>query len=336
MVLMVPLSYLGLQRLGGVLLFLTLGFFLLAVSLTHYDPWAGAFATYAVLRWWAQPLPYGIEEMIGVVFGVSVIVAAQHTPARFAPALKGVAVVAALIQVQMMVWQHFRYEPLWMWLDKHEWIRAHGTLGNPMYAGAFIAIGGALAPVWALPFVFLGVLLSKSATAGLAFALALCVRYRRHWRYVVPLAIAGLAWVMFARTWVTWTWVHRAAIWTAAFYEWTYWPGALWKWLVNILFGAGPGGWIRGWPRVGQEKHYEIFAQAHSEYVQMIFEGGLVAFAIFLGWLWYHRHTIMRSEWLPSALALAVIAVGFFPFQIAGTAVLSLTALGMVTRREGT
>jgi hypothetical protein len=244
----------------------------------------------------------------------------------------GITTIAALIQTQLMVWQHYRYEPLWIWFDKQEWIRVHGTLGNSMYAGAFVAIAGSMAPVWALPFIFLGVLLSKSATAGLAFSLALCIRWRKHWRYIVPIAISSLMVVMVERTWVTWTWVHRAAIWVAAFWEWVAWPGALWKWTWNILMGAGPGGWIRAWPRVGQEQHYEIFAQAHSEYVQLIFEGGLVALCLLLGWVWHHRRRMASSEWLPAAVAVAVIAVGFFPFQVSGTAVLGLMVLGMVTR----
>ena len=324
LIVVVPFSMFGLLRADGLLLFITAGVAILACSIAVHDPWAGVFSAYTILRWLTPPHAFGLETTLSVVFGIGLLVAAQQVPKRWDQAITMSITIAAIAQTLMATAQWYGYDPMWLGWQQDSTVKVHGTFGNPMYMGSFVAIAAGVAPLVTIPVLAWGIILSKSATAGLAFGAAVLVRWRRHWRMVLPVAITVLASVMYMRTLVTWTWRHRAAIWVVALAEWWRAP----------LFGYGPGGWIRAWPRVGSGGSFEIYAQAHNEYLQLLFDGGLVGLALFGAWVWSRRKALRQSAWTPAVAALAMIAVGFFPFQVSGTAVLSLAVLGLATRRE--
>ena len=327
LVIVVPFSAFGLLRVDGMLWFLTAGLCVLAASMALSDPWAGAMAGYAVIRWLIPPRALGLETAMLVVLGLGLMVTAQSLPKQWDRMAKAAITIAALAQVAVATGQEYLYDPLWLGFAQNPTTKLHGTLGNPMYMGTFVGIAGSVAPVVLLPLMAWGVYLSRSATAALALASGLLVRWRSQWKVSLPAAAAILSWVFWARGRDLYTWKHRLAIWMVAGREWVRFPSA-------VLFGFGPGAWLRAWPSVGQSRReMEVFAQAHNEYVQVGFDGGIVALALVGAWVWAHRRDLARSPWLPAAVAVAVVSVGFFPFQVPGTAVLSLMMVGVASRK---
>lgn len=66
---------------------------------------------------------------------------------------------------------------------------------------------------------------------------------------------------------------------------------------------------------------------AHSEWVQTVFEGGLVALALVCGWLWSNRE-MFSSPYAGSVVAMLVMSTAWFIFHNANMALPMLVLLG--------
>src|SRR3990167_10211995 len=115
LVIVVPFSAFGLLRVDGLLLFLTAGLCVLAGTLALSDPWAGAMAAYAVIRWLTPPKALGLETAVMVVFGLGLMVAAQSVPKQWDRMAKAAITIAAIAQVLTATGQEYSYDPLWLW-----------------------------------------------------------------------------------------------------------------------------------------------------------------------------------------------------------------------------
>ena len=71
--------------------------------------------------------------------------------------------------------------------------------------------------------------------------------------------------------------------------------------------------------------------QAHNEYVQWLTETGLVGVVLLCGWLWTHRAMVLDRRWGGSIAAVAVNAIGFFPFHVVPIALVSIICVGLAT-----
>lgn len=318
----IPLS---LYAVPPIRLFLAGGLAVVAVAAAWRDKWLALLAVYMVARWAVAPQDYGFMTVILIVLGAVIVSVCQHAPLQADPYIRWTIIGVGLVQIMQAVPQFFGYDPLWFGTAlSPNGPLVHGTLGNPNYLGAYLAISSAVVPVALLPLWALGLVLAKSAVAGIAAAACLLVRFRRQWRVSVPLVGFGVMVIALSRGFATLTTTSRIAFWMTGLREWTKQP----------LFGYGPGAWMRGlfhWQT--SPEHVELWLQAHNEYVQVLFEGGLVAATLVALWFWSHRADFLGDPWGPAMVAVAVDAAGMFPFQIPAVAMLCLVCIGLGTRR---
>jgi len=149
--------------------------------------------------------------------------------------------------------------------------------------------------------------------AILAAGVALLVRYPRWW----PLAPMALMGVYITRG-VSYDSGHsRLFIQQAALSDW--WTGNWW----HILVGYGFGSWLQRMLAVSY--HGEGYLALYNDYLQLLYESGLVGL-VFLGgflvthWRWFQRE--------PALIAVAILAALWFPFHLASVAVVALAIVG--------
>ena len=116
----------------------------------------------------------------------------------------------------------------------------------------------------------------------------------------------------------------RLGIWHFALTDW---------WGTNPIFGAGV--WAQRIP-MGQAQmkflpNGEIWMEAHNEYLQWLYEYGLVGVAILTGWLWTHRRMFRDATVGASLCALGVVTGSFFTFHVTSVGLLALVLVGLAT-----
>lgn len=293
------------------------------------DPWLSLLAGYGVLRSFWPGAAWDVGILLAV--GVLLILAARELPARFLPALHAMVGTLVCIQVGFGIVQTVGYDPLWLWDQQMpSGATVHGILGNSNYLGAFLAMAaGFLA--WPLLLVAgVGILLSKSLLAGVAFAAAVMLRYRMAFWWTAPSCGVALVGLLLLRGGSVESWWYRLSIWGAGLGHW-------FSTTTSALVGWGPGAWERMGlvaQRPGTVSR-EWFKEAHNDYLQFGYEYGLIGLLLLAGWLTTWGPTITRSRYAPSVLALAIVAAAMFPFHLSPTAVLGATILGVATRTEG-
>lgn len=272
------------------------------------DPSLGLLAGYWVLRAATSPLALAFEAMFMALVCVVLLVVARYPGVTLHPILLAVA----SLQAGIALWQ------TWVGLP------ATGSVGNSNYLGALIAMIVPLAPVWLLPLLVAGVVVSKAAMAVLAAAAGLAYRFPKQGPALLALIGVGFLWRGFAFE----SWGTRLMVWQIGWRDVTAdWSG--------ILFGTGPSGWL---VRIPWQQHLArvpdgIYAAAHNAYLQAFHAGGVVLLCLLAFWVWSHRAAWRDPMWGGASLAIAVSAWGFFPFQTAATAIVAVTILGVATRR---
>jgi hypothetical protein len=308
-------------------LFLLAGYLLVSVLLMRRDLLLGAYTALAVVM---APLVAAAARPafvagVTVVGGVAVLVV-RGAPARVRVALRWALLAWAVAEVAYQVGQAAGVDPLWPGRPYTDG-RFPGTFGHATWLGAFLAIVGPLAPLWLAPVLLVGLWLAQAKLGLLAFAAGWGWRMRTGGgRQIAVLgAVAGL-WLLWSQSKDSWH--ARTAVWRLGASTWL--DQAPW-------LGFGPGTWWGAVPAL-QERHgilpAEHFRKAHNEYLQVAFEGGLVALALVLGWIWLHRDAFTGPAG-GALVALAVVALGFFPFRVATVATAAVVAMGLATAEEG-
>ena len=113
------------------------------------------------------------------------------------------------------------------------------------------------------------------------------------------------------------------------------WAGSFW----SVLIGFGPSPWFASTPVLNVPAVVRsipaAFFVGHSDSGQFLYEYGLVGLVPVLGWLWVHRHALLRAEAAGSVAALGVYALGMSPFHFPTTGTLGAVVLGLAAH-EGT
>ena len=235
-------------------------------------------------------------------------------------------VVSTLAQIGYALLQYGHRDLLLFGLTPVAMIVPVGTLGNPKYLGAMIAMVAPLGPPWLLPFFILGIALSQSVLAAVALAAGLLVRYglRRWWVWANAAFILAVAiWVHGPSTDSLWA---RLITWQLALNAWA-WHG-LWAW----LFGSGFGTWFLDIPRLQVAiwtNPAEVFFSAHNEPLQLLYEGGLMGVGILVAWIVASGRSWARSPAFPGLVALAVLCGGLQVLHIPTLAPSALLVLGV-------
>lgn len=228
---------------------------------------------------------------------------------------------------------------------------------NPNTGGVFLAL---CLPVFmcgwwwiAVPFIALGIFITKTTTAVLAAVAGVAVyliaeetmaKKKNKWATtlgaILILLIISASWfskvdsladICKADRWIAWK--HAAVS------------------MQTNMYGRGLGSWNALFPSMTLSvpelalpkkteeglPAVEVFMQAHNEYVQAAFEMGMQTLALILAYLTVFARAVWRGRIRPDVAAgvtiLAVSCFGFFTFHVAPTALLGVAWLGMIEGR---
>jgi hypothetical protein len=311
---------------GPAFVFTAVGLGLVGVGLAAVDRWLGCFVLYTAAAALLTQRDLGLAIAHWIALGAIGLVLVRHAAPRW---LCAGLIVSGIAQTVLMVGQIGGHDPFW----DNAMPFAHGTFGNSKHLGAFLAVVTPLAPLrWAWVLI-LGVILSRSWLAAGAVAAGLLVRpgMALRWRLYAGLAgLLAIAGVTVTRgAWME-TLYTRTHVWSLA---WRDTPALGW------LTGHGPGGWYTRMLEVqvsaaGPAGPAEVFTRAHSDLVQLGYEGGVVALALLAAWLYTHRRALWASPWRGAALAVGIQALAFYPWHLPTVAPAAIVVLGLATRPE--
>jgi hypothetical protein len=322
-----------------------IAFGIVAALVGERDAWLGCavFTVGATTFLWGGTID--ITHRIVFLGGALLLWAMRHIPAEKKPLAVSLIAAAGVFQTSYLLLQFLGYDVFWGGRGlvggtgaAHHQLGLYGTLGTVDSATAYVAIVAPLIPWWALPFSIALVLQGHSIGAIAALCAGLLVRYHKNWYLtgvLVGAILAGFAYYyVHIQQWnIPSTVSARIAVWRLAL--WDLWAGdKLLAWQSTHLI-TGNGEWL---PRVGllQKKYNvlptrEVFAQAHNEYIQWLYNYGLLGASLLAGWLWHHR-TMFRDPMVGACLvALAVASATFFTFQVVSVALLGLVLIGLAT-----
>lgn len=210
-----------------------------------------------------------------------------------------------------------------------------GTLGHFTLLGAFVA---ALAPYafmrWSVIEGILGivaVICTGSAMAAAALGAAFVVVF---WKIIGPrlalatgllgLSGAGLLWAVLPPNSFFNT-SGRSYVWALA-----------WDRIIERPLGWGPGAWEGLYPfwNVPSVTPHVEWTRLHSDWLQLVHEGGWPAgalAALFVAGFLFHSRSALRAS---VVAAIAVNALGNFPFHFAATAWLFCLAISLPEHHE--
>lgn len=308
-----------------LLLFTLAALGLVALELVPSDPWLAAFLGWAAILVLRDGTGYALETAQWITFGALLLAGVRRLPATSRPWVRWGLLASAGAQALYVGLQTARFDPLfagWGWTVQ-PW--PGGTLGNPTWVGAWLALAVPLAP-WPLAIALLfGVVLTQSAVALIAAAVGLVLAHRRRLIGLGLVLTASLALLLMLREPpVRLSGITRLEIAQLGLREW---------WRTAPLLGVGPGTW---WTRIPAAQYrervypYEAFVWAHSDLLQLLYEFGAVALVLLGGWLWWHR-AMWGTPYAGALGALAVESVAFFPFHLATIAALAIVIVGLAT-----
>lgn len=298
-------------------MFVVGGLGLVAMGLWETDRWLSVLVGYVAI--WEIPAmhPTGFEVGYGVSMGALALIAARKLPISLHGRVVQILCVTGALQVAYVVVQWTGRDPLWWGWDYKDFVLTKGTLGNQTFVGAFLAVLTPLAPYWLMPWFLGGIALTKCAMGLIAALVGIGIRCRMNrWGWIGLAGLAALALWCYPHVWESLR--VRLVIWERALL-YTHWAPA--------LLGYGPGAWLMH-PRVFEG---ELFLQAHNEYLQVLFEFGLVGVAMVAGWCWYHQAALRRSFFAGSVVSLALMCLTMFPFHLAITGLQAALILGLAT-----
>jgi hypothetical protein len=314
---------------------------LIAMLIVSEDAWLAAAVGLAGLTIFYRGAMLDPTHSVLFAAGALALWALRQTPGSVRPTLLSVLAGLGVFQA-LYVWQQqfLQYDILWGPLVggiPNKIILPLGTLGTVDAASAYIAITAPLMPRWALPFAIVSVWISQSMGANAALVVGLGAKYllaRATWPrpVVIVSAVGGLA----GAAWYFLTHVKTLdAVWPRI----SVWAFGLWDAAhVAPVFGYGLGGWAHRIPALQYQMKNsptgELWREAHSEWIQLACEMGLVGVALLAGWLWTHRTMFAHPVLGPSLAALAVSCASFFTFHVVATALVGVVLIGLAMADE--
>jgi len=297
-----------------------------------------------------------IDPTTSVMFaaGALLLMLLRLAPAAYHAKIALALAASGIVQMLYVGHQMLGYDVLWagMWgLPTTAIVQPIGTLGTVDGVGAYLAITAPLMPLWAVPVAIYVVWSGHSLSALLALMVGLGVAFwARTEAIVVHPRHAGPVAILWRRQ-ATRIMGGLAALGVLAFGSMAYLKGiatdsvasrfALWKFgawqavTTDPVLGFGLGGWAQQIPQAQLAQKFfptpEMWMQAHNEYVQWLTETGLVGVVLLCGWLWTHRAMVLDRRWGGSIAAVAVNAIGFFPFHVVPIALVSIICVGLAT-----
>ena len=309
-----------------------LGSLVLGLLLAQRDGWLGAIVAFLSVRALILPQPQALSVVVWLTFGAGLVwLISGLEPVRVRWARRGL-ITLGIAQALYALPQLVHMDPLWVGLAWTQRAQMHGTFENSRQLAGALAMIAPLAPVAVLPVLAGTVILSGSILGAVALGVGLTCRHRAQWRLILPLSAGALgAAVVFRGVSGDSTWM-RLTVWRIAAGRWT---SSIW----SVLIGFGPSSWFASIPDLQAAAVVgsipDAFFVGHSDPGQYLYEYGLVGLVPVLGWLWVHRHALLRAEAAGSVAALGVYALGMSPFHFPTTGTLGAVVLGLAAH-EGT
>ena len=308
-------AFAPLAAVPPTLLLYTVPLMLVCGWVMAFDKVAGALGVYCILR--ALPFPpLAFETTAAVVAGIGLYGVALELPDEWDQPLRAALLTAGVFVVGFQAGEYLLYQ---VGLIPH---LIGGGIGNTNFVGAFVAITGALAPTVALPLFAVGVALSGSILAGMAFGAAMVWRFRAVW-WTWASAVSLLLAVVCVRGSSLTSWAFR----------WSAWTWGATAWAQAPLLGHGPGFWERAGVVVSNATKSELLLQAHNDWLQIGVEYGLVGLGLLLFWCWHRRSAWTVPTWGPALPAIVVSMAAMMPLHIPAIAAAVSVVLGRATRR---
>lgn len=302
---------------------------LLAASflLLTYEPWLSLFTFYVTLSSIFKWTPLSLAIAHWVALSVLLIIIFTHFNRYQRTIFKQLLTFVVVLQIIYATHQIYQYDILMLGWERNEWVQPHGTIGFHTYFAALVAIVAPIAPVALLPFLAYGVVLGKSVVAVIAFIVGVSISHKLpKWTWVSGAIVTLLATILYRQHFNLNTLASRLEAWRLGLTTQT-----------NYLFGQGFGAWYVDIPAAQAKTGYvgviELFLQAHNEFIQLFYEGGLIALVLVGGFLWSHRAMFMTS-FGGSLVSILITSCLLFPFHITSLAVVIVAIIGMALREE--
>ncbi len=281
----------------------------------------------AVIRWRC------LEDVIpvlllGTATGVYAVV--RYGGPDVHAAAQAMIVATAMVQSVWGAW-----ELLWRGVYRNhltlQQARNHprGSMGNRIYIGGLAAIAAPLAPLWALPVLLVGLVVTNTYLALAAGALGLWVTYPYIGPWLGVVALLGI--------WPLYWWRGNPVDSLRGRLEvWRLCAAVMWhtSWQEKLV-GCGPGSFpavARWW--VARKWTGQAYIQAHSDLVQVVFEYGLIGLLAVALWLARVGQYAQWGDPLTGAfVAMLVMAVAAFPSYLPAMAVPMLCVAAMLGAR---
>ncbi len=297
----------------------------LGAALTCWmEPGLGILFALAVARW------HSVETLPAVlVFGTG---AGIYALVRYGGPETHAAVQAMLVATAMFQAAWGSYQVLWVGRRKYRftWHQsrdlARASMGNRIFIGALCAIAAPLAPIWALPVLLGGLVLTNTYTGAIAALAGLSVAHPSWTPWLLGGALALSPFIIWWRGHPRDSMAGRVHVWRLSLAAIVAAP---WR---QRLFGYGHGSFLtlgrwwtaRGW--TGQ--HYR---QAHNDLVQVAVEWGAVGVLGVALWLAATaRHLALGDPVSGAYVAMLVSTLWVFPSYLPHTAVPMLCVAAMM------
>jgi hypothetical protein len=202
------------------------------------------------------------------------------------------------------------------------WFHWTGLLRAPSFHSSFAALAVPFLPMWMWPVVGITALTHHGSTALMIMAVqgAVIGWSYRHVKWVKP----GMAVLLLACGAAAW--IHSGAMFDGGerLMKWrqfmTFWAQEK-KWWV---LGVGPGSFMWTSLMLDKFKPNDLFLQMHNDWLQIVFENGLVGLGLVLWTLLAAVKRVWGNPWLLASLAgLAVFGLTYYPLRFAPTALLT-------------
>ena len=311
-----------------------LGF--LAVVASREDRWLGVGVGYLAVTVLVRGAQIDLQSCILIAIVSVGLIELRKTGTRARKLAQRALVGVGLFQAGYLMLQVAGYDPLWgvtaqnlgQTMTPYGPIRSVsiiGTLGNAQFAGSLLALTLPLASWWLAPALLLPLVATKSTTALAAAVVGLSIRWRHRMAWWATLGFGALAVTGLLVYKSPYSLLLRLGVWEAALEDFLAADPTVW------FAGYGLGAWMQRVPQIQMGEPFlrqELFAQAHSDLVQAVYELGLIGAGIAVLWLRSHRGMMLTPIWGGAVAALAVLSLTTFPLHHVALALIGVVVLG--------
>ena len=346
-------------RFSAYFRFETVVVVLFAVVLWQINKWVAAFLLLAFV---SSIYPFSTEvstdAFLAVFFGLFwfYVLSKYIEPDQVKYFLDAICILA-ICNVGLLIAQHFGFDPIFKAKGGGIGSPVVGFLSNRNEVSAFLAF--ALPAFfrdrwkWLTPIVFLGLTIARSTSGPLAVMVMIYVYFflkdgidglRINWLKITTVTVWFILFLTFVDCPVQKTQeIVKDGIKTSIiandlnFRNWTE-NSRLWAWKTGLslykqhpFFGSGIGHWKIVFSSIPNKWHL-WWKQAHNEFVQGLFEMGILFPILIIG---YFIGIIRRyrKEAILSATVIGIVVINScfnFPFHIAQTAILTITWMALL------